>query len=691
MIDTDMAAHVRAYPETRRGDDVDEHFGVRVADPYRWLEADVRTDEAVRDWADAQHALTERHLGELPARETFARRLAALWNYRRVSLPVARGERLFHLVNDGLDRQPRLCVRQGEGDESRVLVDPLAIDPSGGTALAEWAPSRDGRRLAYALAEAGSDWRTIRVLDVATGELAADAVAWVKFSHIAWAANGSGFFYSRFPAPAAGAEHLGAGEDHAVWFHRIGTPQSKDYRVYASPDRPRLMHVAETTHDGRWLLVSSSEGTDARHELTLIDLAAPKLRARTLIRGLENEWRLAGSEGDLFYFLTDLDAPRRRIVAMDVASTMRRLREVVPEGADVLTDARLIGGRLLIAASRDVASVLRVASTDGRSLDEVTLPGTGAVTGLSGEPDQPHGWFGFTSYDRPNEIHRLDMATPADAIWARPELTFDPDRFVVEQTVSISPDGTRVPLFLLRRRDVTGPAPTILYGYGGFAIALEPAFSAAALAWAERGGVWAVACIRGGGEYGRAWHEAAKGAVNRPVAYADFEAAAEQLVADGIAAANGLAIHGHSNGGLLVAAVTNRRPELFAAALPAVGVHDLIRFPRFTAGRYWIDDYGDPGREADFPALLAISPLHQVRDGTPYPAILVATADTDDRVVPAHSFKYAATLQAAELGDKPRLIRIEQRAGHGAGKPVDRQIAETADTLAFAARWTGLA
>jgi prolyl oligopeptidase len=686
----EIDADTRDYPETRRGHEADEHFGVRVADPYRWLEGDVRTDAAVRDWVDTQAELTERHLATYPSRARFSERLTELWNYARVSLPVARGERLFHLVNDGLDAQPRLCVRDRDGAEPRVLIDPLAIDPTGGTALAEWAPSRDGRRLAYATAEAGSDWRTIRVLDVDTGEALADAVAWVKYSHIAWAANGSGFFYSRFPAPAPGAEHLGQSEGHAVWFHRLGTPQDHDFRVHASPDRPRLMHIAETTHDGHWLLVSSMEGTDPHHELTLIDLRARRLRPRTLIRGLENEWRLAGADGDLFFFVTDLDAPRRRIVAMDVASPMRRLREIVPEDADVIADARLVGGRLLIAGSRDVAATLRIATLDGREVRELALPGTGAITGLSGEPDRSGAWYGFTSYDRPNEIHALDMGTGSDAVWARPTLTFDPGRFAVEQSVSISPDGTRVPLFLLRRRDATGPAPTILYGYGGFGIPLEPAFSPVALAWAEAGGVWAVACIRGGGEYGRAWHEAAKGAANRPVAYTDFEAAAEQLIADGVAAPGGLAIHGHSNGGLLVAAVVNRRPDLFAAALPSVGVHDLLRFPRFTAGRFWIDDYGDPAREADFPALLAISPVHQVRSGIDYPAILVATADTDDRVVPAHSFKYAATLQAADIGDRPRLIRIERRAGHGAGKPVDRQIAEAADTLAFAARWTGL-
>ncbi len=429
------------------------------------------------------------------------------------------------------------------------------------------------------------------------------------------------------------------------------------------------------------------EGTEARTELTAIDLTAPKLAARTLVRGLENDWRLVGASGDLFYFVTDLEAPRRRIVSIDVGSEMRRRREIVPR-APIRSPTRnwlAIGCWSPCCATSPANCAATIC--DGRLLGEVALPGVGTVAGIEGEGGDPEAFFAFTSYDRPTEIHRLDVATGATSLFARPPLSFDPAAFVVEQTSCTTADGTVVPIFLLRRRDVTGPAPTMLYGYGGFEISLTPGFSPAALGWVAMGGVYAVANIRGGGEYGKAWHDGGRRA-NKHNAFGDFIAAAEHLTATGVAAK--LVIHGHSNGGLLVSAVTNLRPDLFAAALPSVGVHDMLRFHRFTAGRYWIDDYGDPGVEADFGVLAGYSPLLNIRDGIDYPAILVATADTDDRVVPAHSFKYAATLQAAAIGAKPHLIRIETRAGHGAGKPVDKQIAETADLWAFAAYWSGL-
>ncbi len=691
-MDTDdrlRMAPAFTYPAATPEDTVDTLHGRAVADPWRWLEADVRSDERVQDWIAAENALTDAHLATLTSREAIRTRLTELWDYERVSLPERREHRYFYLRNAGLAAQPALWVREGLDGEPRMLLDPAGWATDGAVALAEWVPSHDGRRVAYARQDGGTDWRTVHVLDVATGETLDDTLAWVKFSGLAWAANGSGFFYSRFPEPRAGAEHLGLNHDHAVYFHRIGTPQSADFLVHASPDRPRLTHHAETTEDGHWLLISSAEGTEARYELTLIDLTTPRLKARTLIRGLENDWRLAGSIGEWLYFVTDLDAPRRRLVAMDVTSTMRRLREIVPESGDVIQAAQLVGDRLLVALLRDVAGVLRTYDRDGKAGAEVALPGVGTIAGIAGNGDAPEAFYAFASYDRPTEIHRLDVASGEQALVSRPELTFDPARFVVERTAVTGGGNVRVPIFLLRRRDVTAPAPTLLYGYGGFAIPLLPGFSPAALAWVEMGGVYAVANIRGGGEYGKAWHDAGRRAAKQ-TSFDDFIAAAERLVATGVAAHGGIAIHGHSNGGLLVAAVTNQRPDLFAAALPSVGVHDMVRFTRWTAGRYWVDDYGDPSREEDLANLLAWSPLHNIRDGVDYPAILVSTADTDDRVVPAHSFKYAAALQAAQLGARPRLIRIDTRAGHGAGKPTERQIAEIADLWAFAARWTGL-
>jgi len=677
-----------AYPETARDDVVEDLAGRRIADPWRWLEDDVRTDERVQAWVANQVALTDGYLDTLPGRAAIRERLTKLWDYERVSLPRRRGGRYFFLRNAGLEAQPVLCVREAQDGPARVLIDPNGWSEDGATALGEWAPSKDGRRLAYAVQDGGSDWRTVRVLDAVDGETLADAVRWVKYSHLAWAANGSGFFYSRFPEPRAGLEHQAQNLDHAVYFHRLGTEQAADFQVYATPDRPRLIHTAEVSEDGHWLLVSSAEGTEARTELTVIDLTAPKLAPKILVRGLENDWRLAGAKGDIFYFVTDLEAPRRRIVSIDVASEMRRRREIVPHGEDLVADALVVGDRLLVALLRNVASELRIYSLDGKLMDTVTLPGVGAVVGMDGQGDSAEAFFAFTSYDRPIEIHRLDAGTAAAQPYAQPQLQFDRDAFVVEQTSFTSKDGTVVPLFLLRRKDVTGPAPTLLYGYGGFEIALTPAFSSAALCWAALGGVYAVANIRGGGEYGKAWHDAGRRA-NKQTVFDDFIAAAEHLKARG--AASSLVIHGHSNGGLLVSAVTNQRPDLFAAALPAVGVHDMTRFHRFTAGRYWIDDYGDPGKEEDLAVLMAYSPIHNIREGADYPAILIATADTDDRVVPAHSFKYAAALQAADIGPKPHLIRIETRAGHGAGKPTAKQIEEVADLWAFAAKWSGLA
>jgi prolyl oligopeptidase len=675
------------YPETPRDDLVEELAGRPIADPWRWLEGDVRQDERVAGWVAEQAALTETYLATLPGRAAIRDRLTKLWDYERVSLPRRQSERYFFLRNSGLEAQPVLCVRESVDAPPRVLLDPNTWSDDGATALGEWEPSKDGRRVAYAVQDGGSDWRVLRVLDATSGETLADDVRWVKYSGLAWAANGSGFFYSRFPEPRAGLEHQAQNLDHAIYFHRLGTDQSADFLVYATSDRPRLIHTGEVSEDGRWLLISSAEGTEARTELTVIDLTAPKLAPKILVRGLENDWRLAGSKGDIFYFVTDLEAPRRRLVSIDVGSEMRRRREIVAHGEDLVADALVVGDRLLISVLRNVASELRLYTLDGKLMDTVVLPGVGAVIAMEGDGSTPEAFFAFTSYDRPTEIHRLDASSAVALPYAQPPLSFERDQFVVEQSAATSRDGTVIPIFLLRRADVTGPAPTILYGYGGFEISLTPGFSPAALCWAAMGGVYAVANIRGGGEYGKAWHDAGRRA-NKQNVFDDFIAAAEHLTAKGVASK--LVIHGHSNGGLLVAAVTNQRPELFAAALPAVGVHDMLRFHRFTAGRYWMDDYGDPGREEDLDVLLGYSPIHNIRESADYPAILIATADTDDRVVPAHSFKYAAALQAAAIGPKPHLVRIETRAGHGSGKPTAKQIEEVADLWAFAAYWSGL-
>ncbi|MCE7795137.1 prolyl oligopeptidase family serine peptidase [Sphingobium sufflavum] len=681
-----------AYPPTRRDDVVETQFGVSVADPYRWLENDVRVDGAVRDWVTAQNKATQAYLDTLPGRDILAARMKRLYDYARTGVPRKGGGRYFYTRNSGLQNQSPLYVREGLEGKERLLLDPNALAKDGATALAEWEVSEDGRYLLYAVQDGGTDWRILRVVDVDSGRTLDDRVEWVKYSGLSWANDGQGFYYSRFDAPAGDATFQATVENQRVWYHALGTAQAEDRLVYATPDRPRLGHVAEVTDDGRWLLVTSSEGTDERYALTLIPLVGEDRTARPLVKGLKNDWAFIGNVGDLFYFRTDLRAPRGRIVRLDAASARPRAQPIVAESRDTLSGASMIGGRIVLAYLSDARTVAKLVERDGKPVGNVPLPGIGTAIGFSRRPADSESFFSFASYTDPSVVYRYDVATNVARVWSRPRLAFDPGDFQTDQLFYPSKDGTQIPLFLIRRRDVAASgkaAPTILYGYGGFNIAQTPGFNPTRLAWLEQGGAVAIANLRGGGEYGKAWHDAGRLSHKQNV-FDDFIAAAEFLNAKGYAAKGQIAIEGRSNGGLLVGAVTNQRPDLFAAALPAVGVMDMLRFDRFTAGRYWVDDYGYPSKEADFRTLLSYSPYHTIREGADYPAILVTTADTDDRVVPGHSFKYTAALQHAQIGDRPHLIRIETRAGHGSGKPVDKTIAEFADMYAFAARWTGL-
>jgi prolyl oligopeptidase len=679
------------YPDTTREDVVDTIHGQSIADPYRWLENDVRSDAQVADWVKAQNAVTDAYLATLPGRDHFRRRITELFDFERFGVPVKKGGRYFYVHNTGLQNQGVLYVRQTLTGEGRPLIDPNGWSDDSATALGEWLPSEDGSKLLYTVQEGGADWRTVRVLDVATGEaIADDEVRWVKFSAFAWAKNGAGFFYSRFPEPAADAAFQQLNLNHAVYFHRLGDDQAADRLVFATNDRPRLNHVAEITDDGNWLLVTSSEGTDDRYELTLIDLTSPRMTKRVIARGMHHHWSLVGNDGATFYFVTDQNAPRRRIVSIDVASSTRIQREIVPQDDAVLEGAALIGGVLVAQYMRDVRNEVRRYTPAGKRLDDVALPGIGSVAGFGGEPGDTETFYAFTSFATPTTIYRCDIATGDSSVWAAPDLGFDPARFAVEQVFVTAKDGTRVPMFVVGRRDLPAePAPTLLYGYGGFNVPVPPAFAPSRIAWMEAGGVFAVANIRGGGEYGKEWHDGGRLA-NKQNSFDDFIAAAEHLIEQGITAPDKLAIQGGSNGGLLIGAVVNQRPDLFAAAVPIVGVMDMLRFDKFTAGRYWVDDYGSPADPEAFARLRGYSPYHNIRDGAAYPAVLVMTADTDDRVVPGHSFKYIAALQQARAGDKPHLIRIETRAGHGSGKPTDKAIAEAADMWGFIARWTGL-
>jgi prolyl oligopeptidase len=676
------------YPDTRRGDVVDEMFGETIPDPYRWLENDAKGDRDVAAWVGAQNEVTEDYLATLPGRDIFRERLTALLDHEQVSAPEERDGRYFYLRQTGQENQAVLMVRDGVAGDDRVLIDPNAWSDDGTVALAEWAASEDGSHVAYAVQESGSDWRTIKVLDVETNEVLADDVEWVRCTSISWIADGSGFFYTRYPQSAAGTGAQAPLANHAVYFHAIGTPQADDWLVYETPEQPRLLHFVEVTDDGRYAVITSTP-VSANPMLTVIDLTRDDWDARAIVADLDADWAVAGNVDTTLYLMTSQDAERRRIVTMDLADADLEPVELVAEDEAVLDYVELVGGRLMARYLVDAQSEIRRYTLDGTPDGMVELPGIGTAGGFTGTADDTEAFFLFTSYNVPFTIFRYDVATNTSEVWAESEVAADLDRITVEQVFYTSNDGTEVPMFIIRRDDVTGPAPTLLHGYGGFGIPMLPLFSPNHLAWIEQGGVFAVASIRGGAEYGKAWHEAAR-FENKQNSYDDFIAAAEYLKAEGVTTEDGLAIHGESNGGLLIGVVVNQRPDLFAAALPGVGVMDMLRFNQFTGGAGWESDFGDPANEEIFRALLAYSPYHNVASGEEYPAILATTADTDDRVVPAHTFKYIAAIQHADLGDRPHLVRIETQAGHGAGTARDKVIAETADRWAFAAHWNGL-
>ncbi len=681
------------YPQTRTVDLVEMQFGEKVSDPYRWLEGDVRSDREVAAWVTRENSVTQDYLGTLGQRTWFGQRIRALMDYERFGLPQKAGRFYFYARNSGLQNQAQLFVRKGLNGAPRLLIDPNLWAKDGATALDAWEPSKTGKLLAYSVQDGGTDWRSIRVIDSVSGTVLSDEIKWAKFTGISWIGD-RGFLYSRFPAPIDGQAYQQLNKNQELRFHRIGTPQAADELVYATPDQPELGHGSQVTHDGRWMVITSAQGTDSKNAVQLIRLDGRKgWAAKTLIAGLDNDWRLIEGMGDTLYFMTNKGAPKLKVVRINVAAAKLQFTDIIPERAEVLERAQIVGNRLILSYLKDAASTAEVVSLDGQPVQRIELNAIGTASGFGGQPGDPETFYSFTSFNQPSAIYRYDAASGTSTPFAQPKLTFDPSNYVIEQRFYPSKDGTRIPLFLVRRKDVAAankPVPTLLYGYGGFDISLTPGFSATRMAWLEAGGAFAMANLRGGGEYGKAWHDAGRLA-NKQNVFDDFIAAGEYLIGQGITAKGGLAVQGGSNGGLLVGAVVNQRPDLFAAANAAVGVMDMLRFDRFTAGRYWVDDYGYPSKEADWRVLRTYSPYHNIRLGAAYPAMLVTTADTDDRVVPGHSFKYTAALQAADPAGKPHLIRIETRAGHGAGKPTDKVVAEGADVLAFLAQWTGLA
>jgi prolyl oligopeptidase len=680
---------VKPYPKTQTVQQVDDYHGTKVHDPYRWLE-DLDSAETAA-WVAAQNEVTFDYLQQIPAREPIRDRLTALWNYERFGVPFSKGGRYFYTHNSGLQNQAALYVTHGLNGEPRLLLDPNTLSPDGTVALTSAEVSDDGALLAYALATAGSDWNEIRVRDVATGSDLDDRLKWVKFSVISWSMDNKGFFYGRYDEPKDGNLLQDANYFHKLYYHRVGTPQTEDVLVYHRPDQKEWGFAGQVSDDGRFLIISAWQGTDRRNRVFYQELAEGHSPVRgdattvPLLADLDAQYIFVGNEGSVFWFFSDKAAPRGRLVAIDTRNPATQgWNTLIPEAEDTIEAVHRVGDRFIVNYLHDAANRIRTFELSGAPAGELALPGLGSAMGFSGDRRSTETFFSFESFNYPATIYRYDLTTRRADVFRAPRVAFSPAEYVVRQVFYRSKDGTRVPMFLAHRRDLAfeGPTPTLLSGYGGFNVAETPNFRVANLVWMELGGVYALANLRGGGEYGKVWHEAGMKLQKQNV-FDDFIAAAEWLVSNGISTPGTLAISGASNGGLLVGAAMTQRPDLFGAALPAVGVLDMLRFHKFTIGWAWVSDYGSSEDADQFRALYAYSPLHALKTGTAYPPTLITTADHDDRVVPSHSFKFAAALQAAHTGAAPVLIRIETRAGHGAGKPTAKQIDEAADRLAF--------
>jgi prolyl oligopeptidase len=676
-----------AYPRAPRAEQMDDYHGTLVSDPFRPLEDP--DAPATRAWIDAENAVTRAFLDAIPERPAIHERLTKLWNYERFSTPVREGGRLFYSRNDGLQNQAVLYVADGDGAAPRVLFDPNGLSKDGTVALAGTAISRDGKSLAYAVASAGSDWQEWRVLDVATGRETGDVLKWVKFSSPAFTADGKGFYYTRYDAPPSGRELDAVVKNQNVFFHRLGTPQAVDVLVHA-PEDPSFLHQMRVSDDGRWLVLSISRGSSGKNRLWVKDLSRDGAPFLKLFDDFESRWSWVDSEGTTAYLHTDRDAPRGRLVSVDLAAPAPVLVNVIPQGDAVLQSVHAVGDRFVVVTMRDASERVRLYGRDGKPGKEIALPALGAVSGFAGRRADKDTFFSFTSFTYPATVFRLDASTATTTLFKKPRVDFDPTAFETKEVFYPGKDGTKVPMFLVGKKGAKwdGANPTMLFAYGGFNIPMRPSFSVKNLVFVERGGVYAQACLRGGSEYGEEWHKAGMLEKKQNV-FDDFAAAARWLIANKVTSAKKLSIAGGSNGGLLVGATLNQHPELFGAALPSVGVMDMLRFQKFTIGWAWTSEYGSAENPVQFKFIYPYSPLHNIRKGFAYPPVLVTTADHDDRVVPAHSFKYAAALQEAQSGDAPVLIRVETRAGHGAGKPTAKLIEEATDQLAFLAKTIG--
>ena len=683
------------YPVARKSDQSDSYFGTTVADPYRWLE-DTDSPET-QQWIAAQNALTQRYLEAIPERASIKEQLTRVWNYPKYAVPVKRGKDYFIVENSGLQNQGVLYVQRGLKGVRKVVLDPNTLSTDGTVALGTWDATENGKYLAYAVAAAGSDWEQIRVRDVERGVDLPDTLKWVKFSGIAWTKDHKGFFYSRFDEPTSGNAMLAKNTGQKLYYHRLGEPQAKDQLVLERPDHPQWGITATVSDDGEYVIIYISDGTNPNNRIFFIDLGSagkPKIDNPlvTLIDDEQSANRVIDNAGDIFFLQTTQDAPLGRVVAVDINKPARKYwRALIPEGTDKMEQAELIGAHFIVSTLKDAHSVLQVYALRGNMVATVKLPGIGTVAAISGKPNEWEMFYAYASYLQPTSIYRYDIEKRVQTPFLVAKVPLDSTAYETKQIFAAGKDGTKIPIFVTAKKGLTldGSHPTILYSYGGFDINMTPAFSPAMMQWVSMGGVYAVAVIRGGGEYGRAWHEAGMLAKKQNV-FNDFIAAAEYLISQKYTSSKKLAIRGGSNGGLLIGAVETQRPDLAAVALPAVGVMDMLRYQKFTIGGAWAPEYGTSDDSTQFKTLYAYSPLHNIKPGVSYPATLIETADHDDRVVPGHSFKFAATLQPAQAGPAPVLIRIDSKAGHGGGKPTSKQIDAATDELAFVAKNLGM-
>jgi prolyl oligopeptidase len=672
-----------SYPQTRKSDQVDNYHGVTVADPYRWLE-DLDSEETA-SWVEAQNAVTFGYLNQIPAKETIKQRLTQLWDYEKYGIPFKQGNRYFYFKNDGLQNQSILYVLDSLDAEPEVLLDPNILSDDGTVALSGISISEDGNLMAYGLSTSGSDWQEWKVRDINTKEDLSDHLKWVKFSGASWIHDHQGFYYSRYDQPQEGKPLEEINYFQKLYYHRLGTDQSEDTLIYERPDHKEWGFNGFVTEDGKYLIISVWKGTESKNLVFYQDLTQPNTEVIELISEFEASYSFIDYQGDIFWFTTDLDASRSRVIAIDINTKIPT--EIIPEAPETLEGVNILNNQFIADYLKDAHTQMKIFNLDGSFVREIELPGIGSVGGFGGKRYDAETFYSYTSFTAPNTIYRYNLITGESTIYRQAQVDFNPDDYETQQIFYPSKDGTLIPMFITAKKGVelNGNNPTILYGYGGFNISLTPSFSISRLVWLEMGGVYAIANLRGGGEYGENWHQAGTKLKKQNV-FDDFICAAEWLIENRYTSAEKLAIMGGSNGGLLVGACMIQRPDLFAAVLPAVGVLDMLRFHKFTIGWAWCSDYGSPENPEEFQALYAYSPLHNLKPGTAYPATLITTGDHDDRVVPAHSFKFASALQEHHIGENPVLIRIETKAGHGAGKPTDKVIEEIADQFAFLKR-----